>query len=284
MTQNDKYWISSCLMAHINTSGQHIALWLDGPAPVGWGRNTTYPIEEGTFIGDLFASPPIANFCGGRGYGSNVVSGRIGAGQSNAPYKPLKNASKNNSDRCDDTCTMDPSGDGYSSCTAVLGNPITVWRQFTSAPVVSFESGAQGFSNSPSSQPTTLGLSTDQHLSGTRSLLLTVNARGAGNAYVELANPGTKVKPGKNMTFFINIPSGTNWDYVQTYAMDGPAKNYRWSAAGYVLSQNVPGEWSSVVVKVPSDFAVSGSRIGVQIHMTGFGTTKLYVDSLFFDN
>lgn len=33
-----------------------------------------------------------------------------------------------------------------------------------------------------------------------------------------------------------------------------------------------------------ADFAVSGSKIGVQIHMTGPGTTKLYVDSIFFDS
>jgi len=35
---------------------------------------------------------------------------------------------------------------------------------------------------------------------------------------------------------------------------------------------------------VPADFAVSGSKVGVQIHMTGPGTTKLYVDSIFFGN
>jgi hypothetical protein len=270
-------------MAHINTSGQHIALWLDGPLPIGWGRNASYPVQEGTFIGDLFASPPISKFCGGRGYGSNVVSGRIGAGQTNAPYKALYNASTN-SNRCDDTCTMDPTGDGYSSCAGVAGIPITVWRQFTSAPAISFEYGGQGFSNTGSSQPTWLTLSSDQHLSGSKSLLLTVNATGAGNAYVQNTNPGTLVKPGKNMTFFIKIPSGQNWDYVQAFAMDGAAKNYRWNAGGYVLSQNVPSEWSSVVVKIPSDFAVSGSRIGVQIHMKASGTTKLYLDSLFFDN
>jgi hypothetical protein len=86
------------------------------------------------------------------------------------------------------------------------------------------------------------------------------------------------------MTFFIKIPAGQNWSYVQTYAQDGPGKNYRWSAGGYNRDQILPGEWSSVVVPIPTDFAASGSKIGVQIHMMGPGTTKLYVDSLFFDN
>ena len=42
-------------------------------------------------------------------------------------------------------------------------------------------------------------------------------------------------------------------------------------------------EWVSVVVPIPTDFAVTGSKVGVQIHATGSGTIKLYVDSLFFD-
>lgn len=142
MTQNDKYWISSCLMAHVNTSGQHIAIWLDGAAPVGWGRNATYPVEEGTFVGDLFASPPVARYCGGRGYGSNIVAGRIGASPKGAPYTVLSDAS--GSTRCDNTCLLDPGGDGCSSCGGVAGNPITVWRQFTSAPALSFDSSMGG--------------------------------------------------------------------------------------------------------------------------------------------
>ena len=78
-----------CMLAHINTSGQHIALWLAGPSPLGYGRDPGYPIHEGTFIGDIFASPPVAKFCGGRGFGSNVVAGRIGAGQIDTPRTRL---------------------------------------------------------------------------------------------------------------------------------------------------------------------------------------------------
>jgi hypothetical protein len=211
-----------------------------------------------------------------------MVAGRIGANQAGAPYSVLTNAA--GSTRCDDVCTLDPSGDGYSSCAGVVGNPITVWRQFVSAPALSFEYGAQGFGSSKSTQPAVLGLSTTEHLSGTHSMVLTVNATAAGNAYVELLNPGTLVKPGKNMTFFIKVPTGQNWDYVQPYAQDGAAKNYRWNAQGYVRAQVLPTEWNSVVVQIPYDFAITGSKIGVQIHMTGAGTAKLYVDSLFFDN
>jgi hypothetical protein len=273
------------MLAHINTSGQHIAIYLDGQAPVGWGRDPSYPVQEGTFLGDIFTSPPTARYCGGRGYGSNVVAGRIGANQNGAPYTVLTNPSTG-STRCDDTCAMDPSGDGYTNCAGVAGNPITVWRKFVSAPALSFETSTQGFTNNGAGSPlyTTVGLSSAEHLSGTRSMLLTVNATKAGNAYVQLTNPGTLVRAGKNMTFFIKIPTGQNWDVVQPYAQDGAAKNYRWTSIGYIRSQIIPSEWTSVVVPIPSDFASIGSKIGVQIHMTGTGTTKVYVDSLFFDN
>ena len=86
------------------------------------------------------------------------------------------------------------------------------------------------------------------------------------------------------MTFFIKIPTGTNWGVVQAFAQDGPAKNYRWSSSGYIQSQVLPTEWVSVVLPIPSDYSASGGSIGVQIYATGSGTIKLYVDSLFFDS
>jgi hypothetical protein len=99
-----------------------------------------------------------------------------------------------------------------------------------------------------------------------------------------MPNPGTLVKPGKDMTFFIKIPSGRNWDVVQIYAQDGPGMNYRWTSFGYLRDQLVPTEWNSIVVPIPANFSITGSKIGVQLRMTGSGTTTLYVDSLFFDN
>ena len=70
---------------------------------------------------------------------------------------------------------------------------------------------------------------------------------------------------------------------MQLYAQDGPAKNYRWNRAGYNRDQIVANQWSSLVLPIPSDFAVDYSKIGIQLHMTGSGTTKLFVDALFFN-
>jgi len=279
-TQQDRYWISSCLMAHINTSGQHIPIWLDGLSPVGWGRNASYPIQEGTFVGDLFASPPIARYCGGRGYGSNIVAGRIGdTSQQGEPYSVI--VGNSGSTRCDDNCARDPSGDGYTSCLSIPGQAITVWRQLSVTPNFSFESNMGGFTLASGSPPTQLSLSTDKHLDGSRSLLATINASGGGNLNLQLWNP-PGIKPGKNMTFFVNV-IGSGWNYVQAYAQDGPGKNYRWTNSGYNNNQVIPGEWNSIVVAIPSDFSASGSNVGVQLNVSKAGTYKLYIDAVTFN-
>jgi hypothetical protein len=92
--------ISACLMAHVNTAGVHIPIWLDAPMPaVGWGRAPNFPNQEGTFYGDIFqhdatglaeaygtGSGLDAFFCNGPGMASNVVPGRLGATQVGSPY------------------------------------------------------------------------------------------------------------------------------------------------------------------------------------------------------
>src|SRR6185503_5847151 len=46
--------LSACLMAHINTSGVHVPLWLDSESQqIGWGTSSSYPMQEGTFFGNV---------------------------------------------------------------------------------------------------------------------------------------------------------------------------------------------------------------------------------------
>ena len=47
--------LSSCMMAHVNTAGVHVPLWLDANDPaIGWGIDrVNYPMQEGTFFGDI---------------------------------------------------------------------------------------------------------------------------------------------------------------------------------------------------------------------------------------
>ncbi|MES1208542.1 MAG: RICIN domain-containing protein, partial [Pseudomonadota bacterium] len=102
--------VSACMMAHVNTAGIHVPLWLDnnstlanGSMPINWGVDrVNYPMQEGTFFGDILdtgpltsiglaaATAPAAYFCDGAGFpagASGVVAGRLGANQSGAPYK-----------------------------------------------------------------------------------------------------------------------------------------------------------------------------------------------------
>ena len=55
--------ISACMMAHVNTSGVHVPLWLDSNDPaIGWGIDrVNYPMQEGTFFGDIIDTGPLTN-------------------------------------------------------------------------------------------------------------------------------------------------------------------------------------------------------------------------------
>jgi hypothetical protein len=278
--QDELHWVSSCLMAHVNTTGQPIAVWLDGQAPVGWGRSPSYPVQEGTFIGNLFTSPPIARYCGGRGYGSNVVKGRIGDdSQVSKPYSVM--TSGTGSTRCDNICSRDASGDGYVDCSPIAGKALTVWRQMVGTPTYSFETGVSPFygADGHAYKPSLL-VSGAQALHSGNSMLAMFSTGGAGTAKVE--NASAPIKPGKNMTVFVKIPTGA-WSYVDAFVQDGPAKNYRYTSRGYNADQVIPGEWNSIVVPVPSDFALTGARMGVSIHASAATTIKLYIDAVFFE-
>jgi hypothetical protein len=39
--------MTACLLAHVNTSGVHIPIWLDSEGAIGWGQNSSYPFQEG---------------------------------------------------------------------------------------------------------------------------------------------------------------------------------------------------------------------------------------------
>jgi hypothetical protein len=121
--------VSACLMAHINTSGQHIALMLDGDSSaLGWGEDPSYPFQEGSFFGNLFTSPPQAYYCEGRDFDRGVVRGRIGGDQVGAPYvNPFGVGSP-----CYQNCTaadIPNQNDGYKACRG-YNHVITVWRDF----------------------------------------------------------------------------------------------------------------------------------------------------------
>src|SRR6185312_9429433 len=37
-------WVSACLLAHVNTAGIHVPIWIVGQnTGLGWGQSTSYP-------------------------------------------------------------------------------------------------------------------------------------------------------------------------------------------------------------------------------------------------
>src|SRR5436190_13246625 len=116
--------VSACMMAHVNTAGIHVPLWVVADVPnVGWGLDPNYPNQEGSFFGNIFmtgahgydSTKVAAFYCYGRAYDVNTVPGRIGADQIGAPYTdpfltggwyaPYSNTGIVGSGACTDYCT-----------------------------------------------------------------------------------------------------------------------------------------------------------------------------------
>jgi hypothetical protein len=132
-------YVSACMMAHINTAGVHIPLWIVAPpANIGWSLSPDYPNQEGTFFGNIFTpgthgGDPTkiqAFYCNGSGYNIDTVPGRIGANQVGAPYtNPF--LANGGDGYCADTCVPSdaPYADsGFKACNG-WNNPVTTYRR-----------------------------------------------------------------------------------------------------------------------------------------------------------
>jgi hypothetical protein len=143
--------VSACMMAHINTSGVHVPLWMDSESPaIGWGVSSAYPKQEGTFFGNIImtgnlsalampgVTAPVAYFCEGAGITAGVVAGRLTSGATNVPYKNpygnnVKCVNANGQTNAGPTSPGMTAPDGFKQACAngycfQSGEPITVWR------------------------------------------------------------------------------------------------------------------------------------------------------------
>jgi hypothetical protein len=136
--------MSACLMAHINSSGVHIPLWMDSPmSSIGWGQSPWFPTREGTFFGQIMVTNSANNldayYCNGPSTDKNVVPGRLGSNQGSVPYADAWPTSAGFDGKCDNSltahstggCIDNAAGDGSSQCSlngTTWNYPITVWR------------------------------------------------------------------------------------------------------------------------------------------------------------
>jgi hypothetical protein len=128
--------VSACMLAHVNTAGVHIPLWMvSADRSVGWQLNPAFPNQEGSFFGNIFVTGAhgtdptkvAAYYCNGIGYNTDVVPGRIGAKQKGAPYTDPFGAG---SGYCRDYCTAADApyaSSGFKACNG-WNNVMTVWR------------------------------------------------------------------------------------------------------------------------------------------------------------
>jgi hypothetical protein len=126
-------WVSSCMLAHINTAGAHVPLWIvadDNTQPqIGWSLDARYPNQEGAFFGNIFSSPPKQYYCNGASMFTNAQPGRLGyAGY--LEYIPYLNP-WGTSTGCAKKCTASPTPNKSSGFTSCYGynQVITVWHQ-----------------------------------------------------------------------------------------------------------------------------------------------------------
>jgi hypothetical protein len=131
--------VSACMLAHVNTAGAHIALWLVAEnSAVGWGQDPEFPNQEASFFGNIFmqgahgavGSTPPAYYCTGAKYNVNPPQGRIGATQTSPPYVNIYGSTYA---PCSAYCTASDTaylGDGFKACSG-WNNVVTAWRQNT---------------------------------------------------------------------------------------------------------------------------------------------------------
>lgn len=122
-----KGWVSACMLSLVNTTGTHYPVWMVGNhTALGFGTDAAYPLQEGSFFGNIFTSPPQAYYCGGRDLGTRPIPGRIGSTQTAPPYSNIYGTGG----RCVPTCTpadIPYQNDGSKACSG-FNQVISVWH------------------------------------------------------------------------------------------------------------------------------------------------------------
>ncbi len=147
--------VSACILAHVNTAGIHVPLWLVAQnTAVGWGQDPEFPNQEGVFFGNVFTAGAHgtdpntvpALYCMGAKYNVNPPQGRLGSTQTSPPYvNPFgtANAACVTNYRCAASDTP-YQNDGFKACNG-WNNVVTVWRQNTTTTTTASGGAGHGY-------------------------------------------------------------------------------------------------------------------------------------------
>jgi hypothetical protein len=291
-------WISSCLLAHVNTAGIHVPIWIVGQnSYLGWGQSPSYPNQEGTFFGNIFqpntAGKIDAYYCEGPGFDKTVVDGRLGSSQAGAPYRDMFASGYCHVNGCTpSTAKTNNVPDGYTSC--VMGDGqmntwtslVTVWRDNksynSSGGVVAGKTADgrtvkydfEGTTSNWTSGNTQLVISSSSDLggqTGTKSLKVTY---GSGTSTLRMqSDTNQSIAAGTKVTFYLQLASTSALTTITPWVRkNGGAENKQPVAVTSMLK----GTWNAVTITVPT--GVTANQVGVDF-ATG-GAFTAYVDSV----
>jgi hypothetical protein len=143
--------VSACLLAHVNTSGLHIPLWIVAEdTAVGWGQDPEFPNQEASFFGNVFMRGAHGTdptkvpmyYCTGAKWNVSPPTGRIGSSQTNPPYVDPWGTNASCLNRCA-AADYPHGGDGYKACNG-WNSVVTVWRAPSTASTSTAPSGGSG--------------------------------------------------------------------------------------------------------------------------------------------
>jgi hypothetical protein len=287
-------WNSACLLAHVNTAGVHVPIWIVGQnAGLGWGQSAAYPNQEGTFFGNIFttneAGHTDAYYCQGPGFDKSVVDGRIGSAQVGAPYRDMFASGYCNYNGClaSDIATNGVP-DGYKVCSmgdgamSTWNQLVTVWRDnksYNSSGTVVAGKTADGatvgydFESSTNSwtSTATLSSSSDKSQTGTKSLKAVYSG---GSGTVSLAGPANlSLAAGIRVRLYFRLDYNTNVSSITTWVKKSDGTK---TSNTNDISRNLRGSWNAVSITVPS--SKTGTQVGVDFATSG--AFNAYVDGV----
>jgi len=296
--QSCQQLVSACMLAHVNTASIHVPIYMVAQAPsVGWGQNSAYPNQEGTFFGNIFYTNTVghvdAYYCNGPGFNTDVVAGRIGSAQTNAPYRNLFASGYCNINGCvPSDAKSSGAPDGYKACTMGDGatrawnNSITVWRQNkaldASGNVVAgktadgktvrydFEGSVNGWTSSNSA----LTLSScNEKGAQTGSSALKINYTSGSSSLRILGPSGLSLPAGTNVSIYLYVASDSKVTSANPFVRTGGSNESTHSRSSSTL---LKGSWNVVTVAVPS--GATGNQVGFEFQTDGAFTA--YIDGV----
>ena len=291
-------WNSACLLAHVNTAGIHVPIWIVGQnAGLGWGQSTSYPNQEGTFFGNIFTTNEVghtdAYYCEGPGFNKSVVDGRIGSNQAGAPYRDMFASGYCNINGCmpSDIMTNGVS-DGYKVCTMGDGamntwnQLITVWRQNvafdatgnvvagTTADGRKVQFDFEGSTNSWTSGNTQLVISSAADVKAQTGSKILKATYASGSTTLRMQSATTlSIAAGKQVTFYLYLASDSKLTTITPWVRkNGSAE----SKLATPVANLLKGSWNVININVPS--SVTANQVGIDFSTGGAFTA--YVDSV----